>query len=455
MRKASSENGVVRVVGEEGDGDEPAHIGMGILLTPRVILTCAHVVNDAVGRPTYATPEPEATLKVSFPILDDKDTFEARVTDWSPPGRSGLDCAILILAEDAPEEVGLAILSSVDADDVFDDRLSLYGSLGTGHPGAHVSAYLLGDVGAGWSQINVEGVGGVQPGFSGGAVWDRDQRAAIGMVVSRKDDAAGAVGYFLSAGRIAEAFPELPVEVRRVSLRRQRSFTGVALILFFLMLIHFMANRGSATADFVPWADESKVLAAFFGAHCFAIILGPYVMWHAYRHARSFAYRDWWQRVPAFSFSRRPDMLDNSRLGAAMTILFLLLLPAIAQGTFLREAFTDEGRVFVNVARFEPNRSPGAITCNPDDLKWCTHTEVGVWDFFLENPYFNHVYQIGEVGSGEITFKMVTFYPTLQPAILSAGTLLAYAWFFMFLFALWRPKPYLVEARDRAPDNDG
>lgn len=450
MGKPGSENGIVRIVtGDASSGTQ--HVGMGILFAKNAFLTCAHVVNVAAGQHEMTNATPDAKVMVSFPIMNDDTVYEAEIVDWSPPGRSGLDCAILKLPQDAPPEVGIAILSSVDADDVFDDALSIYGSTGPGHPGKHISARLLGQVGAGWSQINVEGHSGVQPGFSGGAVWDRDQRAAIGMIIARKHDEEGAIGYSLSAARMAERFEQVPVEIRRVSLRRQRSFTLVAVLLFFLMLIHFIANRSAAAVEFVPWLSNSKLLAAFFGAHCFAVILGPYVMWHAYKHARSFACRDWWQRVPAFSLGRHADMLDNSRIGAAMTVLFLLLLPAVAQGTFLREMLFDDGHIYVNVERFKPASETGKIACNPKDKKWCTHEKVGAWRFFARKPYFDHAYQFGENCHGRPECRMVTFFPALHPAVLMAGTGIAYLWFFLFLAALLAPNPFVVERRAKEP----
>ncbi|MBU0792158.1 MAG: trypsin-like peptidase domain-containing protein, partial [Gammaproteobacteria bacterium] len=282
MVQSRSESGIVRVVKPRDEDDardqkNADHIGMGVLLTQTRFLTCAHVVNVALGRNEYekSGPASDALVTVSFPILEDAKRMQARVLGWSPPGTAGLDCAVLELTAPAPEPVGISILSVVPGDDLLDDTMSLYGSLEQGHPGAHVTAQVQGVVGAQWSQLTVNGPRGIREGFSGSGVWARDQRATVGMAVAMQAGTGGIVGYFLSAERIAEKFGAvIPViERRKISLRRQRSFTLVSLVLFYSLLSHFLASGGSATNGLVPWADGSKRLAAFFGVHFFAIIL--------------------------------------------------------------------------------------------------------------------------------------------------------------------------------------
>lgn len=453
MKQVGSERGIVRflrqTISEDDQGTEEAsHVGMGMLLDARTVLTCAHVINSVLGRSIWENEEPggDQKIPVTFPILNDETVRTARVVDWSSPGRNGLDCAVLVLDAPAPTEVGVTILSVIAPDELIDDDLSIYGSLAPGHPGAHVSAHLLGDVGAQWSQLDVKGRFGVQQGFSGGAVWDRQQRASIGMVVARQVGSEGITAYFLSAERIAERFDQhFPVEVRKIPLRRQKSFSVVAIALFLLMLAHFLATQGSASSLLIPWASGSKGLAAFFGAHCFAVILGPYVMWHSLRHARSFALRRWWQRVPVAFGGNTAGMLDNTRLGALMVVLFLLFLPAWAQGAFVDKVFFEHRPVFVNIERFDSVTKNDVISCDKNDDKWCLHEDVGPWSFFNEFPYFNHAYQIAGTCTFDGDCKMVTYFPGLQPAILFGGTILAFAWFLLFIFALFRPWPYRVE----------
>ena len=277
IERAGSEQGILRLI-RLGDPDsDPDHVGLGMLVDPCTVLTCAHVVNLCLGRGTYQTerPPPAATIRVSFPILGDGEMIEAEIVDWAPPGRAGIDCAVLRLHDPAPRRAGLAILSVIDGDTILGDPLSVYGSPKLGDPGRHLSASLSGAVGARLIQMDVDGAGDVEPGFSGGAVWNTSQRAAVGMLVARRRDRGGATAYFLPAERVVERFPEaFPVEIRRIPLRRQRWFTIVASLLFVLMLAHFLDNR-QRDGLALPWTQGDPRLAAFFGLHCFAVILGP------------------------------------------------------------------------------------------------------------------------------------------------------------------------------------
>lgn len=467
MEHSSSEQGIVRIVKLTGDGGEKGltldHVGMGMLLDERTIVTCAHVVNAALGLYMYKAEPPEdgASVMVTFPLLGDQETAIACVLDWSSPGRNGLDCAILKLESPAPERAGHTILSIIPPEDLEGAELSVYGSLGPEHPGSHNNAHLLGEVGAQWSQLEVAGRFGVQPGFSGGAVWDRNQKTSIGILVARQTGTKGTTAYFLSARRIGECFAaDIPIEIRKMRLGSQSTFSIIAIILFVLMLIHFMAMQGEGSSVLVPWSMNSKELAAYFGTHCFAVILGPYVMWHAAQHARSFAMRNWWQRVPVAFGGKTAAMLTHSRFSALMVILFLIALPIYAQGAFLDKVFFQERPVFVNIARFDETKHcvgekekqtlsscKDIGVCQKGDPNWCRHKDVNVVSFLKSFPYFDHAYQIAGTCQTPDNCKMVTFFPLFQPLILFLATLFAYAYFILFVWALIRPWPYPLSSK--------
>ncbi|QNP66748.1 hypothetical protein [Streptomyces genisteinicus] len=89
---------------------EAAAAGAAVLLTPSRVLTCAHVVNDVLGRDTMSDQEPgDGRFTVSFRGVDAAATGTARVSLWLPPKkRPGSpvwdgDLAVLELDEQAPE----------------------------------------------------------------------------------------------------------------------------------------------------------------------------------------------------------------------------------------------------------------------------------------------------------------------------------------------------------------
>ena len=52
-------------------------VGMGVLLSYSHIITCAHVINDALGRPprTPEKPTPDTSVSISFPFLTGAHKF--------------------------------------------------------------------------------------------------------------------------------------------------------------------------------------------------------------------------------------------------------------------------------------------------------------------------------------------------------------------------------------------
>ena len=69
-------------------------VGLGFLVTERHIITCAHVVNVALGRDPREQRKPgdNARVQVEFPLLGGDDGAPSRicrVQAWVPPPRSG------------------------------------------------------------------------------------------------------------------------------------------------------------------------------------------------------------------------------------------------------------------------------------------------------------------------------------------------------------------------------
>lgn len=476
-KEVGSEQGIISILPRASTTDFPSGVdysddlrpcGMGFMLTDTIALTCAHVINSVLGRREQdgvEAPSEKELFEISFPVANRTETRHARVIRWSPPTGDGIDCVVLKLTEPAPENVGRTILTLVRPEDTEDNKLTVYRSRARDDPGAHVPARLMGEVGAQWNHLEVQGKLFIQNGFSGAAVWNHQQRAAVGMLVARDRDSAGASAYFLPSERIAERFGDaIPYEVRKLRLKRQFSFSWISVLLFFFVLVHFLATQGSASLHLVPWADGSKTQAAFFGAHFFPIFLGPFVMWYAQMHARSLALRKWWQRVPTLFSGARAAMLDNTRIGAFATTLFLLILPAYGQGLMLDKVFFADRKIVVNVDRFDDLNSDDCIWEMPGDEKWCTVEGVGVASFVLSLTYFNHVYQIVNDCQNDHFqndncqndncqndhcqnehCQAVTFFPLLHPLVLFGATLLGYFWFFVFMYALVRPYPYRLD----------
>src|SRR3954471_5636822 len=90
------QNGIARLRGLAG---QPV-VGTGFLIAERHIMTCAHVVNDALGRSWDDPSHPELKLRVEFPFARHSPALEAGIVEWRPPSDGiATDIAVLELEQ--------------------------------------------------------------------------------------------------------------------------------------------------------------------------------------------------------------------------------------------------------------------------------------------------------------------------------------------------------------------
>ncbi|MER6568783.1 trypsin-like peptidase domain-containing protein [Streptomyces sp. NPDC001093] len=157
--------------------------GAAVLLSPRQVLTCAHVVNDALGLPLLATEWPTAHgLDVMFHVTG-APRRTAHVSVWVPPrsAPSGMwqgDLCVLELADAAPEQVRPVVW----LDMTEGQQLRAWGGDGAVGGFADTEAKLA-DQGVYYLDGLLSG-GAIAPGFSGGPLWVRNDTVAVGLVVA-------------------------------------------------------------------------------------------------------------------------------------------------------------------------------------------------------------------------------------------------------------------------------
>ncbi len=87
-------------------------VGAGVLIDERHVLTCAHVVNQALGRAAQEVEPPAGQVAVDF-VEAEAGRLGAHVAEggWVPIGPGGRgDVAALELSEDAPRGARPAVL---------------------------------------------------------------------------------------------------------------------------------------------------------------------------------------------------------------------------------------------------------------------------------------------------------------------------------------------------------
>lgn len=161
-----------------------AGLGAGVVVADGYLVTCAHVVNAALGRPKLTAAEPTAQdmlrVAVSFPVLGD-DRHAVQLAGWLAPRLEGHqwwtgDLAVLKVGLRAPDirpvairEPAGSLVTTWYADGAQRSLVDVRVQAGMG------PWYILDP---GYAPL------GIQPGHSGAPLWDRERGCAVGLVVS-------------------------------------------------------------------------------------------------------------------------------------------------------------------------------------------------------------------------------------------------------------------------------
>ncbi|MER6713730.1 trypsin-like peptidase domain-containing protein [Streptomyces sp. NPDC000877] len=168
----------VQVTGADG------HIGgLGVVIAPTLVLTCAHVVLDALGLPERQSERPEGLVRLTL-VLREGEPVDAVVRDWVPVRANGTgDVAVLSLTRPLPAARPVVMVAPRD---VWDHPAIVFGLPRDDTGGGWHTARLRARTGTGRLQMSpLDGqTDPIQPGFSGSAVWDDDLGAVVGIVAS-------------------------------------------------------------------------------------------------------------------------------------------------------------------------------------------------------------------------------------------------------------------------------
>ena len=202
-----------RIMGPRGP------VGAGVLVDSRRIVTCAHVIGEALGLRDL-TQTPGGLVTIDFPQGAESEIRTARVMpkDWFPgrPGSGAGDLAMLEVLGDEVRSTGPAPLRYAGG-----DGKRVFGVLG--HPAGHdmgtwARATLTGIGGPGreWIQLDAVATTGsrIQPGFSGAGLLDEEDSAVIGVVVVADRAPQDRVAWMIPVEVICGYWPDLRAVLR-------------------------------------------------------------------------------------------------------------------------------------------------------------------------------------------------------------------------------------------------
>ncbi|MFV2176182.1 ATP-binding protein, partial [Actinomadura sp. LOL_011] len=199
-------------------------MGIGFVVGSREIVTCAHVVNAALGRDKNARERPDGSVRVQidFVLLGDTEGAPLRnckIAAWDPPtgpDAPGRDVAGLVLVggDALPARAGPARL--LKAGTRPESEASVFGY--PGNPpgrvnGAWSGCRLRGAIGGGLIQLDTDSESAlrVQPGYSGAPVIVADEwgDAVVGMLTTASRDGVERDAYAVSPEELARAWPRV------------------------------------------------------------------------------------------------------------------------------------------------------------------------------------------------------------------------------------------------------
>ena len=185
-------------------------IGAGFLVGEKQVLTCAHVVAEALGLPDDTLETPQAEVRLDFPLVAPEQRLTARVVCWQPARSDGSgDVAGLELMGDPP--AGASPVRLVKAEEPWGHPFRAFGFPAGFDNGVWASGRMLGREATGWLQIeDVKRTGYfVAPGFSGGPVWDETLDGVVGMTVAADTRQGVRAAFIIPTDRLVAAWPAL------------------------------------------------------------------------------------------------------------------------------------------------------------------------------------------------------------------------------------------------------
>lgn len=176
--------------------------GTGFLIAERYLLTCAHVVKEAL----FARENIEGSfLDVTF--FDTIQPKQAEVIFYDLDELNyGRDTALLYLPE--ASQLVVSPLSVCTLQKVDGTTLKIFGYPGNDAAGRNLTAITTGEVDGGWIQVEDTKVPGlsIEAGLSGSPVWGKAEQAIVGMVVARHEGQDQAkVGFIISSQKLQAA----------------------------------------------------------------------------------------------------------------------------------------------------------------------------------------------------------------------------------------------------------
>lgn len=232
-------------------------VGAGFLVGERQVLTCAHVVAQALGTSDAVSEPSKAEVRLDFPLVAPSCTLAARVVFWQPSQSDGRGDIGGLELQDVPSCAQPVQL--VKAQDLWGHAFRTFG-LPAGHDaGVWASGVLRGRTADGWVLIEDVKQPGypVQPGFSGGPVWDEQLNGVVGMTVAADTQRETKAAFMIPSSLLVKAWPLLA--------ERSLEVNSLAYLRYLLAVFEAAQQQAPNPRRFQARIDELRTAIAGWG----------------------------------------------------------------------------------------------------------------------------------------------------------------------------------------------
>jgi tetratricopeptide (TPR) repeat protein len=192
-----------------------AIVGGGFYVGEGRVLTCAHVVADALGLDRSEPQRPEAEVSLDFPLVPGAPTASAHVEVWRPLGPGGSndpghgDMAVLELLH--PPPTGAQPIRRVLAGILWKRQFGAFGFPSGNDSGTYTYGHCLGPQASGWIQVESTSEYRIEGGYSGAPAWDEERGLVVGMMVASEGARTVKAGWVIPVPTLTDVCPGLDV----------------------------------------------------------------------------------------------------------------------------------------------------------------------------------------------------------------------------------------------------
>jgi V8-like Glu-specific endopeptidase len=174
--------------------------GCGFMVRDAQVLTCAHVINAALGRPEQSKecPREQDVVELSFDSHGNGQRITATVVGWyAPTGEPSNEPADIALLKLQGKPSGVPELLLRSERELYDHNVRMKGFPLRNVAGEGADGVLKSPV-KGWIQMEQRDKSTfVCPGYSGSPVWDLRVEGVVGMVVAQKQTTDANLAYII------------------------------------------------------------------------------------------------------------------------------------------------------------------------------------------------------------------------------------------------------------------